>query len=122
MDVQVLRYSALGAGIFYGFYHQRTINRTLQSKAAEREYKHKQELIEKAKAEFAKSKNPVKAESKTGGRKSHSGVQGQSHSCLPGCSVAPSERLTGVTVNQDPMDSKFDLESYLTALFEQEGL
>jgi F-type H+-transporting ATP synthase subunit e len=91
LDFQVLRWSALGAGIFYGFYHQRQINKTLHSKAAEREYKHKQELIEKAKAEFAKSKAPAKAESKTGGRKSHSGVQGQSHDCPPGCSVAWTE-------------------------------
>jgi hypothetical protein len=62
-DIQVLRYSALGAGVFYGFYH-RTINQTIHAKHAEQEYKHKQELIEKARAEFAKSKSPVKTESK----------------------------------------------------------
>ncbi|RKU43790.1 hypothetical protein DL546_005252 [Coniochaeta pulveracea] len=91
--VNVLRYSALGAGIFYGFYHQRKINQTIHAKHAEQEYKHKQELIEKARAEFAKSKSPVKTESK-----------GDS------------------ALNQDPMDPKFDVESYLTALFAKEGL
>jgi hypothetical protein len=30
--------------------------------------------------------------------------------------------LTSATVNQDPMDPKFDVESYLTALFAKEGL
>ncbi|KAK4100620.1 hypothetical protein N658DRAFT_497071 [Parathielavia hyrcaniae] len=57
--VNVLRYSALGLGIFYGFYHQRTITSSQKAAAAQREYDHKQELINKAKAEYAKKKQPA---------------------------------------------------------------
>ncbi|KAK4156914.1 ATP synthase E chain-domain-containing protein [Chaetomidium leptoderma] len=59
--VNVLRYSALGLGVFYGFYHQRTINSTQQTAAAQREYEHKQQLINKAKEAYAKSKQPASA-------------------------------------------------------------
>ncbi|KAF2836414.1 hypothetical protein M501DRAFT_996585 [Patellaria atrata CBS 101060] len=56
--VNVLRWSALGLGVFYGIYHQSSIytkDRVAKSKA---EYNHKMELIEKAKAEFTKKNNP----------------------------------------------------------------
>ncbi|KAK4129254.1 hypothetical protein N657DRAFT_639839 [Parathielavia appendiculata] len=61
--VNVLRYSALGLGIFYGFYHQRTITSAQKAAAAQREYEHKQELINKAKEEYAKKKQPAAAAS-----------------------------------------------------------
>ncbi|KAI1776513.1 ATP synthase subunit E [Hypoxylon cercidicola] len=57
--VNVLRYSALAFGVFYGFTHQRSINSTTRAAAAKREYQHKQQLIEQARAEYAKSKNPA---------------------------------------------------------------
>jgi F-type H+-transporting ATP synthase subunit e len=53
---QVLRYSALGLGVFYGFYHQRTINSSQKAAAAQREYEHKQKLINQAKEAYAKTK------------------------------------------------------------------
>jgi F-type H+-transporting ATP synthase subunit e len=56
---QVLRYSALGLGVFYGFYHQRTISSSQKAAAAQREYEHKQELINKAKEAYAKTKQPA---------------------------------------------------------------
>ncbi|KAK4463141.1 ATP synthase E chain-domain-containing protein [Cladorrhinum samala] len=59
--VNVLRYSALGLGIFYGFTHQRTIHATDAAVAAKREYEHKQQLINKAKAEYAKKNAPATA-------------------------------------------------------------
>jgi hypothetical protein len=62
---QVLRYSALGAGIFYGLYHQAKLSTAAKLAAIDREYEHKQSLIEKARAEYAKKKNP--ASSKTEG-------------------------------------------------------
>lgn len=65
---QVLRYSALGAGIFYGFTHQRSISAAEKAAAAQREYEHKQELINKAKEAYAKSKQPVSAVSAPSGR------------------------------------------------------
>ncbi|CCC11656.1 unnamed protein product [Sordaria macrospora k-hell] len=82
----VLRYSALGAGIFYGFTHQRSISAAEKTAAAQREYEHKQELINKAKEAYAKSKQPVSAVS------------------------APSG------LNQDPMSPNFDIEAYFSAL------
>ena len=60
---QVLRYSALGLGVFYGFYHQRTISSSQKAAAAQREYEHKQQLINKAKEAYAKTKQPAAAPS-----------------------------------------------------------
>ncbi|KAI1328268.1 ATP synthase E chain-domain-containing protein [Xylariaceae sp. FL0255] len=89
--VNVLRYSALAFGVFYGFTHQRTITTTQRAAAAEKEYAHKQQLIEKAKAEYTKSKNPVTTSSDKGG------------------------------LNQDPMSPSFDMEAYMNALMAQKA-
>ncbi|KAI1369492.1 ATP synthase subunit E [Xylaria arbuscula] len=89
--VNVLRYSALAFGVFYGFSHQRSIYASQRAAAAKKEYAHKQQLINQAKAEYSKSKNPA----------------------------ASSTAQSGL--NQDPMDSKFDLEAYLNALMEQKA-
>lgn len=56
---QVLRYSALGLGVFYGFYHQRSITASQRAAAAQREFDHKQQLINKAKEAYAKQKQPA---------------------------------------------------------------
>ncbi|KAI1503256.1 ATP synthase subunit E [Biscogniauxia marginata] len=87
--VNVLRYSALALGVFYGFTHQRSITAAQKAATAERDYKHKQQLIEQARAEYTKSKTPQAASSEKSG------------------------------LNQDPMDPKFDLEAYLNALMAQ---
>lgn len=63
--LQVLRWSALGAGVFYGLYHQSKLSTSAKLAAIDREYQHKQSLIEKAKAEYAKKNMP--ASSKTEG-------------------------------------------------------
>lgn len=55
---QVLRYSALAFGVFYGFTHQRTITATSNAAHAKKEYEHQQQLIEQARAKFAEQKNP----------------------------------------------------------------
>jgi F-type H+-transporting ATP synthase subunit e len=60
---QVLRYSALGLGIFYGFYHQRTINSSQKAAEAQHEYERKQKLINEAKAAYAKKKQPASSTS-----------------------------------------------------------
>jgi hypothetical protein len=62
---QVLRWSALVAGIFYGFTHQRTISANNAAAHAHAEYQHKLDLIQKAKAEYAKKNLPP--QSKTSG-------------------------------------------------------
>jgi len=59
--VNVLRYTVLGLGIFYGFSHQRKITATQKAAEAQREYQHKQQLINKAKDAYAKSKRPAAA-------------------------------------------------------------
>ena len=61
--LQVLRYSALAFGVFYGFTHQRSINASQRAAEAQKEYENKQRLIQQAKAEYAKSKNPPKKNS-----------------------------------------------------------
>ena len=64
--LQVLRWSALVAGIFYGFSHQRTItanNAAAHEKAA---YNHKADLITKAKAEWAKKNLPPQSKTSSG--------------------------------------------------------
>jgi F-type H+-transporting ATP synthase subunit e len=52
--LQVARYSALGFGIIYGLYHQAQLSSAAKLAALDREYQHKQSLIEKAKAEYSK--------------------------------------------------------------------
>ncbi|TEY60157.1 hypothetical protein BOTCAL_0185g00200 [Botryotinia calthae] len=49
--VNVLRWSALGAGVFYGFYHQMSLSSAAKAAAASREFEHKQKLIEQARAD-----------------------------------------------------------------------
>ena len=67
----MLRYSALGLGVFYGIYHQRSLTTSQRKTAAKQEYAHKEKLIEQARAEYNKSKQPLAAASSTGeGRKS----------------------------------------------------
>ncbi|PTB64445.1 hypothetical protein BBK36DRAFT_1136128 [Trichoderma citrinoviride] len=59
--VNVLRWSALAFGVFYGFSHQRTITATQRAQHAQHEYEQKQKLIEQAKAEYAKKTKPAAA-------------------------------------------------------------
>lgn len=54
----MLRWSALAVGIFYGFSHQRTITAQNHAAHAQAEWKHKEDLIQKAKLEWKKKQNP----------------------------------------------------------------
>ncbi|EEQ34858.1 F1F0 ATP synthase subunit e, mitochondrial [Microsporum canis] len=58
--VNVLRYSALFAGVFYGLYHQSSLNTQARAAQIEREYKRQEALIEKAKAEWKNKTSPPK--------------------------------------------------------------
>jgi F-type H+-transporting ATP synthase subunit e len=58
LTLQVLRWSALGFGIFYGFYHQASINARDRLHASKAEYSRRESLISQAKAEYAKSTAP----------------------------------------------------------------
>ncbi|KAH6670491.1 putative ATP synthase subunit E, mitochondrial [Halenospora varia] len=84
--VNILRWSALGAGVLYGVYHQAKLSTAAKVTAIDREYEHKQKLIQQAKAEYAKSKLPAGAKTADGG------------------------------IITDPNDSRFDLEAYLNVV------
>ena len=56
--LNVLRYSVLGAGILYGFTHDRGLKKDAHNLKLDNEYKEKELLIQKAKEEFVKSKLP----------------------------------------------------------------
>ncbi|KZF23901.1 hypothetical protein L228DRAFT_246751 [Xylona heveae TC161] len=89
--VNVLRYSALVLGVFYGLTHQASL--TAQQKIAQidRDYEKKESLIAQAKAAYVQKTLP--AEKKT----------------------ASGDIVT------DPNDSKFDLEAYLTMKMAEEA-
>ncbi|KAK0389573.1 hypothetical protein NLU13_3148 [Sarocladium strictum] len=59
--VNVIRWSALAFGVFFGFSHQRTITANQKAAHDQHEWEHKQKLIDQAKAEYAKLKNPAPA-------------------------------------------------------------
>ncbi|PWW79247.1 hypothetical protein C7212DRAFT_304135 [Tuber magnatum] len=82
----VIRYSALGLGIFYGFTYQNKLSAQAKIRKAENEYHRKEKLIMQAKAEWAKKHLPA------GGATASDGL---------------------IT---DPNDSRFDLEAYLQQL------
>lgn len=65
--LQVLRWSALAFGVFYGFSHQRTITATQKAQHEKQEWESKQKVIDQAKAEYAK-KHPQPAASSNSGK------------------------------------------------------
>jgi len=65
--IQVLRYSALVFGVFYGITHQASISATHASNDLNKEYEHKQDLINKAKAAFVKKNMPASSKQPGGG-------------------------------------------------------
>ena len=112
---QVLRYSVLGLGILYGFSHQRTITATQKSAEAQREYQHKQQLINKAKDAYAKSKQPAAASTAAASGGEFALPRSFSFSCL----AVGASRLTHVTAAQDLNSPNFDLEAFLEGVMNQ---
>lgn len=67
--IQVLRYSALVAGLVYGVYHQSSLNSVTKRAEIEHEYARKERLIEQAKAEYKKKTQPQQeTKTQTSGR------------------------------------------------------
>ncbi|KAK3060392.1 F1F0 ATP synthase subunit e, mitochondrial, partial [Teratosphaeriaceae sp. CCFEE 6253] len=56
--MQVLRWSALVFGVFYGFSHQNALYARGKVVASEHEWKRREQLIEQAKGEWAKRNDP----------------------------------------------------------------
>ncbi|KAA6409657.1 MAG: ATP synthase subunit mitochondrial [Lasallia pustulata] len=82
--VNVIRYSALLLGVAYGVYHQSALSASAKINEINRSYQQKENLIQKAKAEWTKKTMPAESKTEGGG------------------------------VISDPNDSRFDLEAYLT--------
>ncbi|KAL5116265.1 F1F0 ATP synthase subunit e, mitochondrial [Pleosporales sp. CAS-2024a] len=55
VGVNVLRWSALGVGVFYGAYHQLSLRAADRAHAAKQEWDSKENLIRQAKAEWART-------------------------------------------------------------------
>lgn len=66
MTVQVLRWSALGVGVFYGFYHNQALKSQAAQHAAAAEWQHKESLITQAKAQWAKDHPQEKSQPSSG--------------------------------------------------------
>jgi F-type H+-transporting ATP synthase subunit e len=71
---QVLRWSALGFGVFYGAYHQLSLSARDKANASKKEWEHKESLIRQAKAEWAKS-HPEAAPKSSGGTSKQRSLQ-----------------------------------------------
>ncbi|CBX95714.1 hypothetical protein IAQ61_004547 [Plenodomus lingam] len=54
VGVNVLRWSALGFGVFYGAYHQLSLSAADRAKAMQKEWERKERLIKEAKQQWAK--------------------------------------------------------------------
>ncbi|CAL5868626.1 uncharacterized protein PFLUO_LOCUS2853 [Penicillium psychrofluorescens] len=65
--VNVLRYSALVAGLVYGVYRQSSLNSTAKRAEIEHEYARKERLIEQAKAEWKKKTMPQESKPQASG-------------------------------------------------------
>ena len=75
--MQVLRYSALVAGLIYGLYHQSSLNTQAKHAEIDREYKRKESLIEQAKTEWQKKTMPLETKSGSTGSTFSPPVKGQ---------------------------------------------
>lgn len=53
-DVQIVRYSALVGGIAYGILHRRSLQAKYDERAHQKAVRQQEDLIKKAKAEYAK--------------------------------------------------------------------
>ncbi|KAJ4372110.1 F1F0 ATP synthase subunit e, mitochondrial [Neocucurbitaria cava] len=67
VGVNVLRWSALGFGVFYGAYHQLSLSAADKAKAAQKDFDNKQSLIRQAKDEWAK-KHPSEQPKSSGAK------------------------------------------------------
>ena len=113
--MQVLRWSALAFGVFYGFSHQRTIYATQQAQHDKHEWDSKQKLIDQAKAEYAKQKKPATSSSGDECTSDLMGTANAQHMQMErrGGLGRKYFLLTLETAIYDPNNPKFDLEKLL---------
>lgn len=72
-------------GIFYGFSHQRTITATQKKAHDQQAYDNKQKLIDQAKAEFQRQKNPQKTSGDDGTSRAQHGNSLTDHTVNGAC-------------------------------------
>jgi F-type H+-transporting ATP synthase subunit e len=106
---QVLRWSALGFGVFYGAYHQLSLSARDKANASKKEWEHKESLIRQAKAEWAKSHPEAQPKSSGGTSKQHVGPLSEFIRVRMCERVCANER----TAKADPKDPNAD---YLAVL------
>ncbi|PVI03697.1 hypothetical protein DM02DRAFT_611997 [Periconia macrospinosa] len=68
VGVNVLRWSALATGLFYGVYHQASISSRERAQAEKHAYQQKESLIQQAKAEWQKKNAPEQPKSSGGAK------------------------------------------------------
>lgn len=124
--LQVLRWSALAFGVFYGFSHQSSLTSHAKAAKIDREYQHKESLIQQAKAEWLKKTLPPEKKTETGGGtwRLYSAITrcrdlkilglglGSASFIYHSYCARGADILTIVITNPD--DKNFDLEAYLT--------
>ncbi|KAF7527445.1 hypothetical protein PCG10_002848 [Penicillium crustosum] len=117
--VNVLRYSALVAGLVYGVYHQSSLNSVTKRAEIEHEYARKERLIEQAKAEYKKKTQPQQeTKTQTSGRTfdppDDTTQQMQRYPEPPHLPNNPSADQNSIVITNFE-DPKFDLEAFLKA-------
>ena len=107
MCLQVLRWSALGFGVFYGAYHQLSLSAADRAKAAQKDWEHKESLIRQAKEQWARD-HPSEQPKSSGGT---SVVRHE----LPKISQSDQDTcvLTSAIAKADPKDPNADLHALL---------
>lgn len=106
----MLRFSALGLGIFYGFSHQRNITNADRATHAQKEYEHKAKLISDAKAEYQRKTNPQSAPKAKE-------EKGKGFDCTCKILLEPrgwrDRKANAKAVTSNSSGADFDLESFL---------
>lgn len=104
IDFQVVRYTALLTGVFYGITHRRSLQKTSDAEKLHHAVHEREHLISQAKEAWKRKQESAKG-SKDGGE---SPVSFGAHSYVhPTRCVADTPCIVVVT---DPEDPKFDLE------------
>ncbi|MCJ1374454.1 hypothetical protein MMC20_005686 [Loxospora ochrophaea] len=103
--INVFRYSALIAGLLYGFNTQRSLNVQQKRNQVDRDYRAQESLIARARAEFTKKTMPPESKTPSGNVEQEDEMRRGDSELTCG---------TWEIVIADPDDPKFDLEAYLT--------
>ncbi|KAK0881244.1 F1F0 ATP synthase subunit e, mitochondrial [Friedmanniomyces endolithicus] len=120
--VNLLRWSALAVGVFYGFSHQNAIHSRDKKAVTQHEWDRKAQIIDQAKAEWKKRNDPDSGKDNGGEHVLHAHME---RKCFrrESCAVALEDCVltTRCAVISDPQNPKFDLEAYLNDVHARNG-